>query len=393
MRTIKNLLPQSHLPESLRKGNGLVMAAGALIMLFAFTAFAVDIGYITLTKAELQKTADAAAMAATIELYDGWGTGATITDTEAETNARAAAVAVALANRSGGNSSSFIDPDRDVRLGNAQYDTVAAQWNITWDTPPYNVVEVIARRDQAGSTNADRPLDLFFAPLIGTDNASVSARAVTAIKPGVGVRKIPGVNVGVLPIALDVNSWDAMIAASSYSDSYRYIESSKTVTSGPDGVREINIYPTGSPNLPPGNRGTVDFGSANNSTADISRQIRYGLNDYDLSFLGGELRFDMLPMTINGDTGISAGIKDDLESIKGQPRLMPLFDTVSGPGNNAMYHIVRFVPIRIVFVRLTGKPASKVVIVQPAPYTDPTVISGETVIEEDSILAPVLLFR
>ena len=132
---------------------------------------------------------------------------------------------------------------------------------------------------------------------------------------------------------------------------------------------------------------------ASTFSADISRQILYGLNEDDLEELGGELRFDELPMIINGDTGLSAGIKDELDAIKGQPRLMPLFDTVSGPGNNAMYRIVKFVPIRILYVKLTGKPADKKVIVQMAPYTDPTVISGETEIEEDSILAPLGLVR
>lgn len=380
-------------PVSDRRGSGLVMGAGALVMLFAFTAFAVDIGYITMTKAEMQKTADAAAMAATIELYDGWGSGATVSQTLTEAAARQAAADVANANRSGGLSSTYVDPNRDVRLGNVQWDPNSNTWVKTWGVGPYNLVEVTIHRDQPGSTLGDRPLDLFFAPILGRDNTNLVTTAIAGIHPGVGVRKVPGVNVGVLPIALDVTSWDAMMARNNYSDQFRYNVNSGAVSSGGDGIREINIYPEGSANLPPGNRGTVDFGSNNNSTADISRQIRYGLNESDLQALGGELRFEMLPMSINGDTGISAGIKDDLESIKGQPRLLPLFDTVSGPGNNAYYNIVRFVPIRIVYVNLTGKPSSKRVVVQPAPFADATVISGETVIHEDSILAPVLLLQ
>ncbi|MCA8992191.1 MAG: hypothetical protein KDA88_09450 [Planctomycetaceae bacterium] len=392
MRTLNRKSAQTH-PQSERKGSGLVMGAACLIMLFGFTAFAIDIGYITLTKAELQKTADAAAMAATIEMYEGWGTGASLTTAETDAAARQAAVDIAALNRAGGQVSCFVDPARDVRLGNAQWDSVAQEWVYNWGVAPYNIVEVTVRRDQAGSTMGDGPLALFFAPLLGRDNSNLSAVAVAGIKPGVGVRKIPGLNVGVLPIALDVYTWDAVMAASSYDDNFTYNDETRTVTVGSDDIREINIYPEGSQNLPPGNRGTVDFGLNNNSTADISRQIREGLNDADLEALGGELRFDMLPMEINGDTGISAGIKDDLEYIKGQPRLLPLFDTVSGPGNNAYYNIVRFVPVRIVYVKLTGKPAGKKVIVQPCPYTDPTVISGETIINEDSILAPLGLLQ
>ncbi|MCA9079021.1 MAG: hypothetical protein KDA58_00620 [Planctomycetaceae bacterium] len=376
-----------------RKGNGLVLAAASLIMLFGFTAFAVDVGYITMTKAELQKTADAAAMAAVIELYEGWGAGATLTQAEAEAAARQAAADVASFNRSGGNASTYVDPQRDVRLGNIQWNAATSTWVKTWDVQPYNLVQVTVRRDQAGSSLGDAPLDLFFAKMIGTDQANLVETAMSAIRPGVGVRKIPGVNVGVLPIAVDIQSWNHEVVNKNGTDMYTYTEAGNVISTGPDGAFEMSIYPTGKANLPPGNRGTVDFGSANNSTADISRQILYGLNEDDLEELGGELRFDELPMIINGDTGLSAGIKDELDAIKGQPRLMPLFDTVSGPGNNAMYRIVKFVPIRILYVKLTGKPADKKVIVQMAPYTDPTVISGETEIEEDSILAPLGLVR
>jgi hypothetical protein len=112
------------------------------------------------------------------------------------------------------------------------------------------------------------------------------------------------------------------------------------------------------------------------------------LNESDLAHFGGKLSFENGPLIINGDTGISAGIKDDLEAIKGQPRLMPLFTTVSGPGNNAMYTIVKFVGIRIMYVKLTGKPSSKAVIVQPAPFVSDAVIPGPTTIEQDSYFFP-----
>jgi hypothetical protein len=143
-------------------------------------------------------------------------------------------------------------------------------------------------------------------------------------------------------------------------------------------------------NLPPGNRGTVDFGGLNNSTADLARQIRYGMNDDDWAALADqgitELRWDTEPLSIQGDTGLSAGIKDDLESIKGQPRAIPLFSSVSGPGNNAIYTIVRFVGVRIMYVKLTGSPAQKTVVVQPAPFSDFSVIPGEVEITPDSIM-------
>ncbi len=375
-----------------RQGNAIVFAAINLVLLFAFTAFTVDIGYITLTKAELQKTADAASLAAVLEMYEGYGVGSQATPSAIDAAARLAAKEVAAANRSGGVNSTYLDQVRDVRLGQYQWDATNNTWVEAWGVAPYNLVEVTVNRNQAGSTNGDGPLDLFFAPIMGTTTANTHAVAKSAMKPGVGFKVLPTRNVGVLPITLDVVTWNNLMAGVG-SDNYSFNETTGVVSSGSDSVLEVNLYPTGNPKLPAGNRGTVDFGSSGNSTADIKRQILYGLNQSDLNFLGGQLNFDDLPMQINGDTGLSAGIKAELDAIKGQPRMIPLFSVVSGPGNNAYYTIVKFVPIRILYVQLTGKPSDKRVIVQPATYTDVTIIAGETVIQQDSVFAPSGLIR
>lgn len=378
-----------------RSGNILVLSAAVLVMAFAFTAFTVDVGYITLTSAELQKSADAAALGAAIELADAFGPGRLVTSSQAEVNARQAAVDVAARNRAGGRPSAYADGARDVRVGNYSWDAGSGQYVKQWGVAPYNMVEVTLRRDQAGSLAGDSPLDLFFAPIIGHDQANVVMRSTAALQAGVGFRKVPGQNISILPITLDVGTWDDLINNGIGTDNFRYDPVTKTVSPGSDGILEVNLYPEGNVLLPPGNRGTVDFGHMGNSTADITRQIRYGLNDADWAALADqgitELRWDTGPITINGDTGLSAGIKDDLESIKGQPRAIPLFSQVSGPGNNAMYTIVRFVGIRIVYVQLTGKPASKKVLIQPAPYSDFAVVPGEVPLSVDSVLTSASL--
>lgn len=149
------------------------------------------------------------------------------------------------------------------------------------------------------------------------------------------------------------------------SDGWRWNASNSTVTSGTDGIREVNLYPQGTGS--PGNRGTVDIGSSNNSTNDIARQIVDGISGSDLSYFpSGELKFNSQgKLYLNGDTGISAGVKDELASIIGQPRIIPIFETVSGPGNNAEYTIVKFAGVRIMEVVLTGSMSKKRVIIQP----------------------------
>lgn len=379
----------------LRTGNVLVLAAGCLVLVFAFVAFTVDVGYITLTKAELQRAADAGALASAIELHDALGTGPLVSQSTAESNARQAAADVAAANRGGGRNSVHVDSARDVRLGQYCWDADSGTWVKNWGTAPYNLVEVTARRDQDGSSAGDEPLDLFFAPVIGHEQAKLVQRSTAVLFAGGGFRKRPGENVGILPITLDEQTWNDMIENSVGTDNYSWSETNGNITPQPDGILEINLYPYGPQELPAGNRGTVDFGNTGNATSDLARQILYGLNDADFAALADqgipELNFDSGPFDINGDTGLSAGIADELNAIRGEPRAIPIFSTVSGPGNNAIYTIVKFVGVRIMHVKLTGNPNSKHVIVQPCPFSDFAVIPSQGPILEDSIFTPPTL--
>jgi hypothetical protein len=305
--------------------------------------------------------------------------------------AQDAATDVSAENRAGGLDSVYLNGARDVRLGQLNWDTASGAWTKTWGVAPYNLVEVTAHRDQGSSTNGDGSLPMYFASVLGSQTANVKTSSLAAMLPGVGFRISPGSgNPEVLPITLDVGTWNAMLAGGG-SDDWHFDEDSSAITAGSDGVREVNLYPSGSSLMPPGNRGTVDFGPSGNSTNDIKRQILYGLNESDLSYFGGELRFDSVPLILNGDTGLSAGIKAELEAIKGKPRAIPLFSSVSGPGNNAMYTIVKFVGIRILDVKLTG--GTKYVTIQPAPFVASTVIPGNVVITQDAIFAPPALVK
>jgi hypothetical protein len=155
---------------------------------------------------------------------------------------------------------------------------------------------------------------------------------------------------------------------------------------------EVNLFPQGTGS--PGNRGTVDIGSSNNSTADIARQIVYGISPADFSALGKPLQFDSTgKLTLNGDTGISAGVKDKLNSIKGQPRVIPIFSAVSGNGNNAQYTIVKWQGVRIMNVQLTGSMSQKNVMIQVAPAQIKGVVASGTTGASNSVFSPVVLVR
>ena len=63
--------------------------------------------------------------------------------------------------------------------------------------------------------------------------------------------------------------------------------------------------------------------------------------------------------TVNGDVG--------------QARSVPLYDSVSGGGNNSVYNIVGFAGIRVVYFCLGGQ---KEVVLQPAVVIDDSAFHG-----------------
>lgn len=156
-------------------------------------------------------------------------------------------------------------------------------------------------------------------------------------------------------------------------------------------MHECNLYPQGTGS--PGNRGTVDIGSANNSTNDLSRQIVHGISKQDMLDLNQPLVLDANgELLLNGDTGISAGVKDELASIIGQTRVIPIFREVNGNGNNAYYTIVKFAGVRILEVKLTGRMSGKKVIIEPAPMIVRNVrVSTEGESHSDYVYTPVML--
>jgi hypothetical protein len=264
-------------------------------------------------------------------------------------------------------------------------------------------------RRTAADTTA---LPMTFAQALGRDSFELTATSVAALAPGVGfslptsagspaTTTTTTTTIDILPIALDLGSWTDLLDQActgtdhGYSDDYTWTSAGGVSTCGNDSVPEINMYPDLNSGDAPGNRGMVDLGAAGNSTADIKRQIVYGLNASDLSYFpNSEITFDANgALYLNGDTGISAGVEDSLESIIGQVRAIPIFIEVTGQGNNATYTVVKFVGVRIMDVRLSGGPSKRHLTVQPAPFSCSNVIRGEVEINADSLLSQPVVIR
>ncbi|MCG2684465.1 MAG: pilus assembly protein TadG-related protein [Planctomycetales bacterium] len=334
-----------------RLGTILVLTAVMMVAMFALLAVAVDIGYVTLIRTQLQSAADAAALAATQELYDNHTLPPT-TIAEARAAALESARDYARLNLVGGTGPELADTDV-VFLPSAA-------------TGSLNATYVRVRR--AADINGEIPT--FFMRVLGVDSSSGGAEAKAMFDDNFfsGFEPSEKGNLMILPFALDKQTWEQTLErllAGNGDDDWTWDEENQEITPGSDGIPEANLFPQGTGS--PGNRGTVDIGARNNSAADAARQIVEGVNAADLEHIGGKL--ELGPdgtLELNGDTGISAGMKNALASIRGKPRIIPLFSSVSGNGNNATYTIVGFAGVRVMDVKLTGQMSGKRVIIQPA---------------------------
>jgi Flp pilus assembly protein TadG len=389
MRPKRKQAPQA------RKGAITVLAALLSIVLIGMVAFSVDIGYVLSAKEELQRSADASALAACWEYGQKLSSGYSATDSAAF--ARTTASQYAALNQVTGSPMSLDtntgnDPQGDVVFGYiADFNDSHSEFQT--DSPNgFNSIRV--RLHKNSSSNGEVPY--FFARIFGMEGQVLDTEAIAGIVRDVRGFQAPadGSNVDLLPYALDFGTWNDLISNNS-SDNYRWNAATKQVESGSDGWVEVNLFPQGTGS--PGNRGTVDIGPSHNSTADIARQILHGISPQDfqaLTDLGRSLEFDESgKLYLNGDTGISAGVKDELTAIKGQPRVIPIFESVSGNGNNAEYTIVKWQGIRIMDVKLTGSMSQKHVTIQVAPVLTNGVVPSITSGTSKYVYSPVVLVR
>lgn len=145
-------------PLAVHPRAGLFMVFGALLMvlIFAFVAFSVDVGYMNLVKSELQNAADAAAMAGCHDISAG------------STAVRTTAKAVAAQNMAGG--SPVILADADIELG--FFNDSTKTFEVNEITP--NAVRVTARVINE---------QLFFATIMNRDTFNTQVTSTAMLNP------------------------------------------------------------------------------------------------------------------------------------------------------------------------------------------------------------------
>lgn len=154
-----------------RRGAVIAQVAASLTVLIGFMALAIDVGAMYNTRAELQRSADAASLAAAAELGDRTG----------DPLARAKSSAQAYSNMNpvlGGGVQ--LDPNTDFTFGQAFISNTTNKYVFTPTTVDPNAVRVRMRRTDGSPSGA---MPLFFARIFGKEDADVQAQATAVLTP------------------------------------------------------------------------------------------------------------------------------------------------------------------------------------------------------------------
>jgi Flp pilus assembly protein TadG len=347
-----------------------------LIPLLGMVAFAIDTGYMVVSQTELQNTADAAALAGAQMMMDPFtqwslptltsGQQATIL-ANGKTAAANAAKNYAGYNTAGGANILLQDPD-------IVFGFTDSQGNFTTNFPSStfpNTIQVTARRDSTGGSKTNKPLPLFFGPVLGTPSVNLTASARATIYTGTvsSLNNNLGVNGPLLPVAVNVQAWDQFMKDGTGADSSN---------SAPNGLPQLQAYPGGG-----GQSGNFGLLSLNGSKAPSvgyyggnQSWIQAGPTTGPNSDVSSLLSTGNLPLPASSNWAAGPGLKSsligDFQAAEGKPRLLPLFDTSGGNGSNAWYNVVAFVGVTISYANGTG--SNMTIDVQPAAVIDPTLI-------------------
>jgi len=155
-----------------RRGVVLPLMVVVMVILLGFASLTIDVGYLFKVKAEAQRAADAASLAAASLL----GTG---TAGNAVSLARQAAIEYAGLNMVA-ERPALLDPKTDIEFGTAEYDEDTGKFSFGPVNGRPTAVRVTVRKTH---DSPNGPARLFFASILGRQVADVSARAAAKVKP------------------------------------------------------------------------------------------------------------------------------------------------------------------------------------------------------------------
>jgi hypothetical protein len=328
-------------------------------------AFSVDYGYLLKAKTDLQRAADAAALAAVQSLPTPDGSYPDVETVRAVVRSYAAANA----------GDQFTVLDADIEIGRFEPSTIYSKVEILHSGIP-DTVRVTLRRDG----NANPRAQLFFAKAIGFGEAAVTATATAALQKASGLKA----GADILPFAVPLDEWQKQELGESWSiyGDGRIVD---------DWGNEVA-----------GNWGSVDVGHSSNSSDDINDQVLTGLKQSDIDALYAEGAIPVTthinalhPMWLDADSGLSSGVKNAIYEIINEQRLVPIYDTLlNAGGDNMQAHIVRWGVVTVSDSRFWGAKKTYIEITKAHMYDGdlyPQDLGDDLNVIPGAFTAPVLL--
>lgn len=370
-----------------RRGIIAVLSVVLLTVLLGMLAFAVDVGYITSTQAQLQDAADAAALAGAGQLMQPSvlfslpgqsSANQSAILSAAETSASTYATNFASYNAAGPTTNIVLRAN-DIEYGLTAADGTYTKYtgNASYANSFPNTIKVTLRMD--GTSGANPVLPLFFGQIFGVNTSTLTATAsATTYSATLDTAHI-------LPVTYDRNFWNTFITTGASPDG--------TVNKDGNNNPILKVFPT--PNKASGGFGYLSLDNSSVSASSISSWLSTGLSAANLQTLEQN---GLVPLSTHNNTlwdwKGATGIKtSDLNSIQaGEIFLLPLFNPVvatigdtyqannknpgvatpgqAGNGTNAYYQIVQFVAVQVTSVN--GAGGNSYLYVTPYAYIDPT---------------------
>jgi Flp pilus assembly protein TadG len=329
--------PRKHPHKPAPQGKVLVLTAFLMTAFMGLAALVVDIGVIATARAQLKTVADSAALAGARQLATTRRLDPTVTNLNPEI-AAATSYAISTGQNNSVLTQQAVVKASDIQIGyldpNNPSSTLQTGSSYTMQ---FNSVQVTATRssDHAGVIPA------LFSSLLGYGGStiSVTSTATVEIHPILNTGSTTnGLNGPLLPFAMSLADYN-------------------NAASNP------SVFPS---MVAAGNFGALNIPPSNNSTQTLNSQITGGIAPSDMQTQfppNGTVNVGST-YSFAGNPGISNGDQDSLNSIIGQARLMPVWSSVSGNGNNSTFTVSQWVVVQITAVDLTGNP--KTVSVAPA---------------------------
>lgn len=347
------------------------MVAVTLPVLFGVAALTVDVAYLYNIKHDLQRSADAGALAgasaltsdAMMQIRMGTG-GSALGYLVSMVEDRS--VLFSSLNPTLGTSTTVITTE-EITLGRLDMNFATGSIQTGGAPSQYNAVQVLARRT---SDSPNGPVNLLFAQIFGLTISEVSATATAAFDDrmaGFDTSSYPG---GLLPFTVDENVFETDFASGS--DQFTFDAGAETVSTGSDGIREIKLYPH---DTAPGNFGLLNIGTPNQGVPALRDHIENGVPPEDFEAEVGTVVLifydddgDAITYQITGDPGLKVSLQSSIETQVGKVVGFFLHNAVTDNGANTTYTITELRFGRLMEVRLQGPSSQRGLWVQPVSF-------------------------